>query len=530
MSLTRRALLERLGAIGGYSAVYLGMEAMGLLNAAPASAASFKLPPAPAAGKSVVILGAGIAGLVAAYELRRAGWDVTVIEARDRVAGRVLTVRGGDKVEQTGRPDQLCTFSDGLYMNAGAARLPTAHHVILGYAKRLGVPIEPMINSNRAAKWDFGGRVVTARQAMHDVRGRFSELLAKAIDKGALDGEMAKGDKEAMRQFLAFYGELNQKGAYEPQGRSGYAELPGGYDTPGKFLTALTLEEIGKQRNWGLPLVFEEFFDQQAPMFQPVGGMDRIAHALWREVKPSVRLSTPVTAIRRRGEGVRIETARGAVDADYCLCTLPLTLLAKVPNDFSKAKQEAIAGMPYLPSVKVAFESPRFWEEEGIYGGLGWTESLAENILYPSDNWHGDKGVLVAAYTAGWIAPDNPEKFTALSHEERFRICRESVERLHPGQSAKLSKPVTVAWGLDRWSEGVGPHPRDWFGPNLGKRYAELIRPEGPIFFAGEHLSYVPFWQEGAALSSHEALKRIEAHAREKKLTRTAAPKRMEEA
>ena len=97
MSVTRRAFLERLGAVGGYSAVYLGMQAMGLLNAPPASAEPFALPPGSGQGRKVVILGAGISGLVSAYELRRAGWDVTELEARDRIGGRVWTVRGGDR-------------------------------------------------------------------------------------------------------------------------------------------------------------------------------------------------------------------------------------------------------------------------------------------------------------------------------------------------------------------------------------------------------------------------------------------------
>jgi len=93
MSLTRHTFLERLGAVGGVSAVYLGMEAMGLLNAPPASASNFALPPGSGQGRKVVILGAGISGLVAAYELRQVGWDVTVLEARDRIGGRVWTAR-----------------------------------------------------------------------------------------------------------------------------------------------------------------------------------------------------------------------------------------------------------------------------------------------------------------------------------------------------------------------------------------------------------------------------------------------------
>ena len=165
MSLTRRGFLERLGAVGGYSAVYLGMEAMGLLNAPPASAEPFELPPGSGRGRKVVILGAGIAGLVSAYELapRRLGRDRARGARPDRRPG--LDVRGGDRIVQTGRPDQLCAFSDGLYLNAGAARHP-APRITPSSAmpERLGVPIEVMVNSNRAAKWDFGGRVFTDRQ------------------------------------------------------------------------------------------------------------------------------------------------------------------------------------------------------------------------------------------------------------------------------------------------------------------------------------------------------------------------------
>lgn len=523
MSLTRRALLERLGAAGGFSAVYLGMEAMGLLNAPPAAAEPFELPPAPGRRKSVVILGAGIAGLVAAYELRRAGWNVTVLEARDRIGGRVWTVRGGDRIEQMGRPDQLCRFSDGLYLNAGAARIPTAHHLILGYAKRFGVPLEVMVNSNRASRWDFGGRILTNRQALNDTRGRIAELLAKAINKGALDEALSPGDKTAMRQFLGAFGGLSRPdGEYRGDGRSGYSTLPGAYGEGGTVVPPMKLEDLLKQRAMILPLLFEEIFDQQAPMFQPVGGMDRIARALYEEVKPAVRLRTPVTAIRRVGDRVRIEHGAGRTDADYCICTLPVNLLARIPNDFSAAKQAAMKDIAYVPAVKVAFESRRFWEGEGIYGGVGWTDALSENVLYPSGGWHGDKGVLVAAYVAGWTGQNHPAEFTALSHEERFRVCREVIGRMHPGKAGELARPVTVAWGLTPFSEGVGPGDPLWFENPRSARYAELYRPEGPIFFAGEHLSYVQFWQEGAALSSHAAMRALQARVQERALAERA--------
>src|SRR5437763_1532660 len=205
MALTRRALLEQIGTVGGLGAAYLAMEALGLAVPTPAGAETFGLAPASGGGRSVVIVGAGIAGLVSAYELRRAGYQVTVLEARDRIGGRVWTIRGGDRIVQTGRPDQHASFDPGLYFNAGAARIPSTHRLILGYARKFGVAMEPFVNVNRNAGWDFGGKVQAERRMVNDMRGHLAELLAKAIDRQALDRDVPKGELETIRQFLAAY-------------------------------------------------------------------------------------------------------------------------------------------------------------------------------------------------------------------------------------------------------------------------------------------------------------------------------------
>jgi len=524
MALTRRALLEQVGAVGGAGAMYLAMEALGLAIPTPAGAENFELPKSTGNGRSVVILGAGIAGLVSAYELQKAGYHVTVLEARNRIGGRSWTIRGGDRIEQIGRPDQVASFAPGLYFNSGPARIPSTHRAILGYARRFGVQLETFVNVNRNAGWDFGGRVQPERRMVNDLRGSLSELLAKAIDRHALDQDVPKGELEMIRQFLGFYGQLDDKGRYLPGGSSGYSRDGGGYDQAPIGLPPQTLHELLPSRAIALPYGFEHIWDMQSTMLQPVGGMDRIAHAIYDRVKPTVRLRTKVTAIRRAGSRVRIEHGDAMTEADFCVCTVPLPVLARIPNDFSPAKKAAIAGAaPYLHSVKVGFEAPRFWEtDDNVFGGLAWTDRLNENVIYPSDRYGAPKGVLVAAYAAGWTNQDNPEHFAGLSHEERFRICRDSVEALHPGRSRLLAKPVTVAWGLTRYSEGVGALWRD-FDPRpgggsggRGPLYAELLKPEGPIVFAGEHLSYQPTWQEGAALSAHEALKLVAAMAKEK--------------
>jgi monoamine oxidase len=524
MVLTRRALLEQIGRVGGVGAAYMAMETLGLAVPTPAGAENFTLPRGSGNGRSVVILGAGIAGLVSAYELKQAGYRVTVLEARERIGGRSWTIRGGDRIVQTGRPDQIATFDPGLYFNAGPARIPSTHRLILGYARRFGVQLEPFINVNRNAGWDFGGKVQPERRMVEDMRGYLAELLAKAIDRRALDGVVPKDELDAVRHFLAPYADVGADGRYVPSGRSGYASEGGGYANAPVPLPALSAKELAPSPAVVLPYLFEHIWDMQSTMLQPVGGMDRIAHAIYDQVKADVRLRTPVAAIRRVSRGVRIEHGPGAqaTQADYCICTLPLPALGRIPSDFSPAKKAAIAGAPpYLHSVKLAFQAPRFWEtDDNIFGGLAWTDRMNENVMYPSGGIGTAKGVIVGAYCAGWTHQDTPDSFAALSHEERFRISRECLEALHPGRSHLLGKGVTVAWGLTPYSEGVGalwPDP-DFGGGNAGRGavYAELIKPEGPIVFAGEHLSYQPTWQEGAASSAHEALKLVAAMAQER--------------
>jgi monoamine oxidase len=270
-----------------------------------------------------------------------------------------------------------------------------------------------------------------------------------------------------------------------------------------------------------MPYMFEHISDMQATMLQPVGGMDRIARAIYEQVRPTVRLRAPVSAIRRVGERVLIEHGPGALstEADYCVCTLPMPILARIPSDFSAAKKAALTAVPYAKPVKLAFEAPRFWEsDDSVFGGVAWTDRLNENVVYPSADFGAAKGVLMAAFVASWTHEASGRPFTELSHEERFQVSRQSVEALHPGRSHLLGKGVTVAWALTPWSEGMSAlWPDDPLisggavGGVRGPAYDELLRPEGPIVFAGEHLSYQPAWQEGAATSAHEALKLVAA-------------------
>src|SRR5215469_11548138 len=150
MGVTRRDFLLRVGQAGGYSATFLAMQGLGLVQPSRAMTA-----PLAAAGSGkgvrVVVLGAGIAGLVAAYELRALGYECTLLEALGRPGGRNWTVRHGDMVEFIDGTKQRCEWSEGQYQNFGPARLPSIHPTILGYCRKLGVEMQVEVNMSRSA-------------------------------------------------------------------------------------------------------------------------------------------------------------------------------------------------------------------------------------------------------------------------------------------------------------------------------------------------------------------------------------------
>jgi monoamine oxidase len=209
MSGTRRDFLRRVAQAGGYRATYLTMQAMGLLGTT-AVAEPLVLERGTRHGTKVIVLGAGMAGLSAAYELGKAGYDCVVLEARDRVGGRNWTLRPGARLDMTDGSRQICDFDEGLYWNAGPARLPSHHQAVLGYCRELGVALEVEVNTNRGALLHNPaaneGQPIELRQAINDARGEISELLAKAINRGALDEELSAHDKERMLSFLQHYG------------------------------------------------------------------------------------------------------------------------------------------------------------------------------------------------------------------------------------------------------------------------------------------------------------------------------------
>lgn len=515
--MSRRDLLALVGAASGGSVMYQAMTALG-----HAAVADYKGPirlEGDPKGASVVILGAGLAGMVAALELRQAGYRVQVLEYQARPGGRCWTLRGGDSYTELGGFRQDCAFDPGLYINPGPWRIPYHHRALLDYCKRLGVALEPFIEVNFNAflhgSRAFGGKPQRFRHVLSDFNGYICELLAKATDQGRLDQAVTREDQEILLEALKDWGALKADYSYGEgllaSASRGYGKEPGGgpdgAPEPSKPISRDDLLRSGLWR-W---LKFGLLYDFQHTMFQPVGGMDSIARAFAAEVGDLIRFNAKVTQIVQHDAGVTVtyeDIASGKsmqASAGWCLCTIPLSVLGQIRMNVGNAMRSAIDAIAYAPAIKVGLQfNRRFWEEdEAIYGGMSFTDLPIMQIAYPSTGYHRPgKAVLLGAYAFGRAAVE----FTSMPPAERVRQAVAQGSQIHPQYAAEFDSGVAVAWHRVPWVLGCYGM---WTDQARRQHYQALCAIDGRIVLAGEHASHVNAWQEGAILSSLDAMTRL---------------------
>jgi monoamine oxidase len=446
---TRRDFLHAVGSVGGSSMVYRAMGALGLVAGCSASQDEDEFPVPSGGPWRVLILGAGIAGLTAAYELTKLGFEVKILEATQRAGGRSFTARAGDVLVEEGSR-QVCDFDrvDHLYANLGPARIPYHHERILGYCREFGVELEVFTNDNRAALFHArrSGRTLVARQLHADVRGHVAELLAKAVEKGALDEELSGLDREAFLDMVTMFGGLGASRVHLGSDRAGFlSRINAGLEDPGTLEKPAVTDLatiLGDEVFHDYQLVFDQGLNQQPTLFQPIGGMDRIIHAFMERVGRLVQYESVVEHIENTyGKGATeatgvVVTYRGSKNelrqerADFVICTIPATVLRGIKTNFRGELVKEIASMQYVEAVKIAAQAERrFWEEDlRIYGGISWTDQDITQVWYPASGYHRTKGVLLLAYT--WEEPRN-----AFSARVRLRSASTSRSRRSTGST-----------------------------------------------------------------------------------------------
>jgi monoamine oxidase len=519
---SRRDLLRMIGVTAGSAAMYQAMSSLGFAADSPYRG-PIDLHGTPA-GASVLILGAGLAGMSAAYELRNAGYQVQVLEFNGRPGGRNWSLRGGDSYTELGGFTQECRFDKDLYINPGPWRIPYHHRGILNYCKQLGVALEPFVQVNYNAylhnSQAFGGKPRRYREVKADYQGHVAELLAKATRQNALDASISKEDQEKLLESLREWGALDKNLAYVSSGQSserrGYEKPPGGGLTARPIPSEpIGLSDLLDSKLWR-QIPGGDRMDMQTALFQPTGGMGRVGEAFGRELGSLIRYNAKVIDIRQDEHGVTAtyqdartpgtsRTARG----DWCLCTIPLPILAQIPMNVGPAMAEAISAVPYSSSVKVGLQfKRRFWEEdEEIYGGITYTDLPIGNISYPSSGFHGaGKGVLLGGYLFG----ANAMEFTAMPPEERVRKAVQYGSQIHRQYPKEFDNGVAVAWHRSPFTMGCFGM---WSADSRAQHYDALCTIDGRIALAGEHASYIGGWQEGAITSALDAIGRLHERA-----------------
>jgi monoamine oxidase len=515
---SRRSLLSLIGVAAGSAVMYEAMTALAFAGES-GYAGPIDLVGDPK-GASVLILGAGMAGMCAAYELRKAGYKVQILEYNDRPGGRNWSLYGGDTYTELGGATQHVEFDKGLYINPGPWRLPYHHKAILHYCQLLNVALEPFTQVNYNALVHstdaFGGKPVRYKHMQADFQGYVAELLAKSLNQSRLDEPVTKEDREILMAAMRQWGALDKNYAYvkgiESSERRGWASDPGGgLDSTPVPSEPIAMHDLMSSGLWGV-IGAGQIYEFQSVIFQPVGGMGMIGKAFGRELAEVIRYNAKVVDIHQDGKGVAVaytDAKTGGppqtLRADWCVCTIPASVLGQIPMNVGAPMKAAIDALYYDAAIKVGLQfKRRFWEQdEAIYGGISYTNLPNGMIGYPSTGYFSPgKGVLLGAYNFG----PHAFEYTAMSPQERIAKTVEWGAQVHPQYREEFETGVAVAWSRVPFVMGCSAH---WTDELRAQHYDNLCAIDGRIVLAGEHASRIPAWQEGSLLSALDAIKRL---------------------
>ena len=517
---SRRSLLKLIGLTSGSAMMYQTMVAMGYAGTSDFSG-PIKLS-GDVKGASVLVLGAGLAGMTAAYELRKAGYKVRILEYNDRPGGRNWSLYGGDTFTDLSGTTQHIQFDKGLYFNPGPWRIPYHHQGLLHYCKLFNIALESFNQVNYNAYVHstnaFNGKPMRYREIAADFDGHIGELLAKATSQDKLDGIITKDEKDGLLQVLRFWGALDKNYDYKKSEAAsnmrGFAVEPGGGLSPVPVDSdPIPMQELFKSQMW-FSVIAGKIYEFQTPLFQPVGGMGMIGKAFGKALDGVITYDCKVTKIQQDAKGVTatyIDTKKGGAPqtahADWCVCTIPATVLSQIPMNVGAPMRNAINSLSYDAAYKVGLEfKRRFWEEDdGIYGGITYTDQQISNISYPSTDYQKSGGGVLLG---GYIFADSPAtyEFEAKSAPDQIKTALEQGAKIHPQYNQEFKSGVGVSWHRVPWTLGCSGR---WSDENRAKNYDNICAIDGHIVLAGEHVSRLPAWQEGAVLSALDAIGRL---------------------
>ena len=515
-SLTRRQFLQMTGMISGSAAMLNVMNAWGQ-NSMDGLVEPPKMD-GSGNGTKVIVIGTGSGGCPAAYELINLGYEVSIIEARNRVGGHAWTIRNGESGEEYGKGVQTCDWPEGFWWDAGPSRVPFYHNGFFHYCRELNVPLIDHKNLNLngwvyADNVDGGlnGKKMRLHELQADMAGYSSQYLAQALDQNALDEELTEEDLEHWKSYLINWGVLDAKDlSYKPSDHRGFDVLPdvhsaGSVNDPYPLQDLLPFADSMMQSAGGY-LAATAVFDWQTTMVKPKGGMRELYDVAFREFfGDRLKLNSPVTKINQDEDGVTVtytdsETGESVDErGDYVMCNIPLSALLKVSVNFSDSMNTAIRSVPYAMALRMGIGyKRRFWEQDDwIYGGQSFSNDPILGILsYPDDGYLLEEGgVMLGMYNFG----NNAAYVSSLPYEDRAQLALDLGSKIHPQVHDEYISAFSVAWHLEPYSLGAWPS----FTAESREQVMPILQePDGRIYLVGEHLSHLNAWMEGAVQSA----------------------------
>ncbi|WP_408010318.1 flavin monoamine oxidase family protein [Pseudalkalibacillus sp. A8] len=445
--------------------------------------------------KSVMIIGGGLSGLVAASLLKQAGHQVTILEGNNRIGGRILTIR---------QP-----FTPGNYLDVGAMRLPENHALVFEYIKRFQLPLNEFINST-PQDLIFVNNVLTTRKVYEqnpdilqfpvapEEKGKTAAELFLAATQPFIDlyTKSTPEEQEALKEEYADYsmGEYLQ---FNPLGPS--------LSVPAIRMISVMLGIEGFPEFSFIDILIDivyPIFSKDLKFYEIQGGNDLLPLSFLPQLQENIRYNQKVIQITQNHNGVHVQARNPSTgkiseyQGDYIITTVPYPVFQFIDvhpyHSLSFEKWQAIRELINVTAVKIGIEfKNRFWEK---YGQGNAISDLPTRFSYiPSHNiGSGGPGVLLASYSWG----DDATLWTSLSGNELVRTLLKDLAKVYGNVVyTEFLQAVWFDWSENPYSAGCFT----LFTPRQELEFAEVIRrPEGRIHFAGEHTSSFHGWIEGA--------------------------------
>lgn len=503
--LTRRSFLKN-AALAAPAVAALPRLASATEPVAPDQSATQPAAQPGSPPRKVVVVGAGLAGLAAAWELVQSGHDVTVLEAQHRPGGRVWTLRE--------------PFADGLYAEAGAVNYGDAFLHVGRYVQAFGLSVA----SPKPPKKPLG--------MVEHLRGRRLEVTSKEPEwpveltpeekKGGLFGLFEK----YLLPMAAEMGtptdagwSLDRWAQYDKMTLTEFYKSRGASDGAIELMSANTTFGYGWDEVSALHRLISDMALTQVTSPKPgrflEGGSDRLPYAFAQRLRERIWYRAPVTRIQQEPGKVRVVfQQRGeerTLEADHVVCAAPVPALRRIEftPELPASRRQILSGLEYKPVTRIFVQTRRrYWVDQG-FGGLSGTDLPIQLVneqpfLRAEDQTRG----ILECHMKGAEA----QRAGEMDVDAQIAFAVENLEKLHPGIKEHVEGGTSISWHEDPW---IGGGYAWWKPTQLTAWMPELARPEGRIHFAGEHTSLLARTQEGALESGNRAAREVnEAAAR----------------